>query len=107
MDTDREITSGGKPYNETAYVIKAIVTIVCAALVVILATCLIANLVVIPKQMLMQGNFSGAYEKADADEKTRIADANLVAYLAEMGIRSEYGTFRLSDAWIDHEEKEV
>ena len=84
---------------------KIIIGAVAAVLVVVLAIVLIPILNVTTEELLAEGNYIEAYEKAESSsEKEAIADENLVAYISQMCVDAlkDSKSFDLREAYVNH-----
>ena len=83
--------------------LKLAIILIIAAVALLLVLCLIPVLSTSTEDLLEEGNYEKAYEKADSDsEKEEIADENLVAYISQMCVDSlkKGETFELKSAHI-------
>jgi len=89
---------------------KIIIGAAVAVVAIVLAIVLIPMMIVTTEELLAEGNYIEAYEKADSSsEKEEIADANLVAYISQMCVDAlkDSKSFELRDAWVNHGEEDT
>lgn len=84
---------------------KIIIGAAAAVVAIVLAIVLIPMMIVTTEELLAEGNYIEAYEKAESSsEKEEIADANLVAYISQMCVDSlkDSKSFDLREAYVNH-----